>query len=97
MELTLSNETERLIDESIRSGRHQSASEVVAFAVKNLVECERRIIAYNEYLKREVAIGIAELDRGEGIEYTEETLHELFDEIEQRIDRELARRQAHVA
>ncbi len=37
-----------------------------------------------EDLRKEIQIGIDQLERGESTEYTTETLHELFDDIRAR-------------
>ena len=38
---------------------------------------------YLEELKEKVQVGIEQIANGEYVEYTSETLHELFDEIEE--------------
>ena len=94
MELVLSLETEYLIQQSLESGRYRSAGEMVEDAVRVLVDRERCKAEYDAYLKQEIATGIEQLDRGEYKEYTDETLHELFDEIEQKVDADLNQRGA---
>ena len=66
---------------------------MVEDAVKVLAYHDQRKAQYDANLKREIAIGVEELDRAESSEYTEENLHEFFDDIDRRVAEELARRQ----
>ena len=93
MELVVSVETQKLIRQTLESGRYQSAREVVEDAVRVLADRDQKKSEFDAYLKREIAIGVEEIERGEGLEYSEETLHEFFGDIERRVDEELARRQ----
>ena len=64
MEVVLSSEFERLIHDRVSSGEYSSASDVIEEALRLLVaeeEYERKLDA----LRREIQIGIDELDRGE--------------------------------
>lgn len=92
MEVVLSPETENLIQQSVEDGRYRSAGEMVEDAVRALIGRERYKAEYDAYLKQQVAAGIEQLNRGEYTEYTHDTLHELFDEIEQKVDEALAGR-----
>lgn len=65
MNISLTKELEEVVEQRVRSGRYGSASEVVRDALRLLEERDRlRELRFME-LKRDVAAGVAELDRGE--------------------------------
>ena len=79
MTISLTPELERLINEKVQSGEYASANEVIREGLRLLEEQEElRRIKY-EALKREVGIGITQIERGEGLIYNSST--ELADEI----------------
>jgi antitoxin ParD1/3/4 len=92
MEVAITAETQRLIQLTLANGQYNSPDEVVEDAVRALIERNRQKADYASYLKRELAIGAEELARGDFVEFTDETLHELFEQTEQQVDEELARR-----
>ena len=67
MNVSLTPELERLVEEKVSSGQYKSASEVVRDALRLLSQRDEAHLARLEALRREVDIGIAEIDRGEGI------------------------------
>ena len=67
MNISLTPELERLVNEKVKSGMYTSASEVIREGLRLLQEQEElRRIKY-EVLKRDVREGLDELDGGEGI------------------------------
>jgi antitoxin ParD1/3/4 len=79
MTISLTPELEKLINEKVQSGEYASASEVIREGLRLLEEQEElRRIKY-EALKHEVDIGVAQIERGEGLVYNSST--ELADEI----------------
>jgi antitoxin ParD1/3/4 len=65
MNVSLTPELERLVDEKVASGFYDSASEVVREALRLLKERDEiRSLARAE-LRRDVVAGVEELDRGE--------------------------------
>lgn len=65
MNISLTPELEEVVARRVRSGRYGSASEVVRDALRLLEERDRlRELRFLE-LKRDVAAGVAELDRGQ--------------------------------
>ena len=68
MNVSLTPELEKLIQEKVQSGMYYSASEVIREALRLLQErdefSKRRLQAAREQIDR----GIEELDRGEGID-----------------------------
>ncbi len=90
MNIMLTPQLEKLVKEKLESGQYASAEEVFAEALRLLEWRDKKLAA----LREDVRIGLEQLERGEYTEYTDETLHELFDEIEAEGMRELeARRQ----
>lgn len=65
MNISLTKELEAVVDQRVRSGRYGSASEVVREALRLLEERDRLRELRVLELKRDVAAGVAELDRGE--------------------------------
>jgi len=67
MDVTLSPELERLINEKVASGLYESASEVVRAALRLLKDTdEARSLALAE-LRKDVLAGLSALDRGESV------------------------------
>jgi antitoxin ParD1/3/4 len=71
----------QFIEEQIKAGRYQTPDEVVNSALAHLSAQVELPPEDLEELRGEVAIGVAELDRGEGKEWDPE---ELWDEVERR-------------
>lgn len=80
MDVSLSAQNEKLIKEKIKSGEYGSPEDVVDAALRLLDEHDKKLAA----LRKDVQIGIDQLERGEYTEYTDETLHELFDKVTRR-------------
>jgi len=66
--VTLTPRLSRFVDNRLRSGRYESASEVVREALRLLEGRDRAPVGSVEELKREIEIGLAQLRRGEGVE-----------------------------
>ncbi len=65
MNISLTPELERLVAERVRGGRYGSASEVLREALRLLDERDRfRELRFQE-LRRDILLGVAELDRGD--------------------------------
>jgi antitoxin ParD1/3/4 len=67
-EIKVPPEFDELIDGLVSSGRYASPGDVVAAAMRLLDEEERARAARLEVLRREVAEGVAEDDRGESLD-----------------------------
>ena len=63
----------------VESGLYRSEDDVIDSALRLLEERDM----YLEELKEKAQFGIEQIANGEYVEYTSETLHELFDEIEE--------------
>jgi antitoxin ParD1/3/4 len=81
MNISLTPRLEAMIREKVESGLYNNSSEVVREALR-LMERQDRI----ERLRAAIAIGEAEIERGEGVEYTPQ----LLEEIDREADRMLA-------
>lgn len=75
MNVSLTPELEKMVNDEVKSGRYKSASEVVREGLR-LIQIRKAKLAA---LKRELAVGIEQLDRGEFYEYS--SVKEMFDDI----------------
>jgi len=82
MNISLSREAQKFIEEQVNSGRYSSATEVMGEALRLLSEKERVRAKQFAELKEKIRVGIEELDRGEGIDG-----EEVFAELEEDIRR----------
>ena len=65
MNVSLTPELERLVNQKVQSGMYSSAREVVREALYLLKEWDELRQQKLEQLRRDIAIGIAQADRGE--------------------------------
>ena len=68
LNVSLTPDLSRFVEDRLRSGRYQTASEVVREALRLLEERERATVADIEALKREIEVGLAQLRRGEAVD-----------------------------
>lgn len=68
LNVSLTPELSRFVESRLRSGKYQSASEVVREALRLLESREREPIPSVEALKSEIEIGLAQLRRGESVD-----------------------------
>ncbi|MGA2060416.1 MAG: type II toxin-antitoxin system ParD family antitoxin [Thermoguttaceae bacterium] len=73
-------ELESFVQQQLASGEYRSAEEVIGAGLRVLQELKHR----QEDFRKEVQIGVDQLDRGEGILLDQAGLRKLFDEIQQR-------------
>jgi antitoxin ParD1/3/4 len=64
MNVSLTPKLEALVDERVRSGWYQSASEVVREALRLLEEVEQLRSARLKHLRKEISAGLQDLERG---------------------------------
>ena len=82
-------EFQQFVQQEVASGRYRSAEEVVADGLRLLREQK----LYE--LRKDIAAGLAQLDRGEGIElHDEQSVQAFFDDIKLRGRQRLAAKQA---
>lgn len=82
MNISLTPEQEQFIQEKLNSGKYETADELISEAFRLLEERDKHYEKWVEETRKKVAVGIAQLDRGEGID-GEEVFKELLEEIEQ--------------
>jgi antitoxin ParD1/3/4 len=68
--LTITPEHEKLIQNHLDTGRYANAEEVLAIALQLLTRLDTEHQAWIEETRQQIAIGIAELDQGEGVDGT---------------------------
>lgn len=78
MNLPLNHDQQELIRQKVESGLYSSPNEVISTALRLLDQYDHTV----EELRKDVQEGVDQLDRGEYTEYTDETLHQFFEEIE---------------
>jgi antitoxin ParD1/3/4 len=66
--LTITPEHEKLIQNQLDTGRYDNAEEVLAIALRLLTRLDAEQQAWIEETRQQIEIGIAELDRGEGVD-----------------------------
>jgi antitoxin ParD1/3/4 len=66
--LTITPEHEKLIQSHLDTGRYVNAEEVLEIALQLLTRLDSEHQAWIEETRQQIAIGIAELNRGEGID-----------------------------
>lgn len=93
MNVSLTPELETLVHDKVESGLYTSASEVVREALRLLRERDQIQHQRLAELRREIAVGLEQLDRGESTTYNDKTLKEFFDEIKTKGRQLLAERQ----
>ncbi|MBI3855626.1 MAG: type II toxin-antitoxin system ParD family antitoxin [Planctomycetes bacterium] len=67
MNVSLTPELEALVERRVRSGRYQSASEVVREALRLLEDVEELRGARLKQLRRDIAAGLKDLDQGRSV------------------------------
>jgi antitoxin ParD1/3/4 len=66
--LTITPEHEKLIQSHLDTGRYSNAEEVLAIALQLLARLDTEHQAWIEETRQQIAIGIDELERGEGVD-----------------------------
>jgi antitoxin ParD1/3/4 len=67
MNISLTKELERLVQKKVKGGRYLSASEVVREALRLLEERDQLREVHMKKLREQIALGLAQLRRGQGI------------------------------
>lgn len=86
MTISLSPEQEKFIQDKLKSGKYKTAAEVIADAFQALEERDKTYEQWVTETREKVAVGLAEFDRGEGIdgELVVERLREKFRQARER-------------
>ena len=85
LNVSLTPQLEKLVKDKVKSGRYLSSSEVVREGLRLLDERDRLADDRFEALKREIAIGIEQADRGE---VSPLDLDEIYQEVLDRVGAE---------
>jgi antitoxin ParD1/3/4 len=80
MNVSLTPELERLVHEKLGTGMYQTSSEVIREGLRLLKERDDRLAA----LRREVRIGVADIEAGSFASYTPSTLKNLSNAVKSR-------------
>ena len=80
MNISLTPELEQLVNDKVKTGLYQTASEVIREGLRLLRERDQRI----EALRRDVRAGFEAVDRGEFTDHDESNIQELADRIKAR-------------
>jgi Arc/MetJ-type ribon-helix-helix transcriptional regulator len=81
MAIQLSAETERQIEELVRSGRFASAEDFVRVSISRARAAQEAYEKRREEVRQLVAEGTAALERGDYVDYDDESLKTLAEEI----------------
>jgi antitoxin ParD1/3/4 len=68
LNVSLTPDLSRFVKSRLRSGKYQSASELVREALRLLEERDQALPATVEEMKREIEVGLAQLRRGESVD-----------------------------
>lgn len=68
LNVSLTPDLSRFVENRLRSGKYQTASEVVREALRLLEGRDRAPVESLQQLKREIEVGLAQLRRGEGVD-----------------------------
>lgn len=74
MQITLKPEVARFVAQKVEAGQFADADEAVNAALEVLQEQEQLTPEHEEYLRREVARGLDQLDRGEFSDFDAEKI-----------------------
>lgn len=80
MNISLTPELEQLVNDKVKTGLYQTASEVIREGLRLLRERDQRV----EALRRDVRAGFEAVERGEFSEHDESNIKELADRIKVR-------------
>ncbi len=80
MNISLTPELEQLVNDKVKTGMYQTASEVIREGLRLLRERDQRL----ESLRRDVRAGFEAVERGEYSDFDESNIRELADRVKAR-------------
>jgi antitoxin ParD1/3/4 len=86
MNISLTPELEQLVNDKVKTGMYQTASEVIREGLRLLRERDQRV----ESLRRDVRAGFDAIERGEFTDYDESNIKELANRVKARGQKRLA-------
>lgn len=92
MQITLSPESEAIVKAKVESGEFESATEVIREALRGLDQRDRERERKLDAMRREVAIGLEQLARGEYRSY--DSMDEFIEDVEADVARIVAERES---
>jgi antitoxin ParD1/3/4 len=84
--ISLTPEQDAFIEEAVKSGEYQNASEAVRDALRTLQQRRREDALKLEALRRQIDAGVAALEKGQFIEIAEAELDAYIDGLAARSD-----------
>ena len=87
MNVSLTQELEKLIQEKVQSGMYYSASEVIREALRLLQERDELRLQRLEAVRQQINRGVGQLDRGDGIDG-----EEFFDNLKRKAEKRRRKR-----
>jgi antitoxin ParD1/3/4 len=84
--ISLTPEQDAFIEETVKSGEYQNASEAVRDALRTLQQRRREDALKLEALRRQIDAGVAALEKGQFIEIAEAELDTYIDGLAARSD-----------
>lgn len=97
MNVLLTPELETLVREKVQSGQYASTSEVINEALRLLNARDSIQQQYFTEMKREIAVGLIQIDRGEGTTYDKPSLKTMFDGIKEQGRKRMKQKEARSA
>lgn len=82
MTVSLTPELEQLVAERVASGQYPSASEVIDAALRLLQERDQQQQVREQELRREIQLGLDDLEAGRAVTFNDNTLPELVHTIQ---------------
>lgn len=92
MNVSLTPEIEAFINRKVAGGTYATASEVVREAMRAFMDLDEIREKHLAQLRAEIEVGMAELERGEGVVFDEATLEEIKKRGRERLAQQQERR-----
>ena len=74
MHITLDPELEKFVEEKVRAGQYAGPSDVIREALSAFREQQELTPEYDDYLQRELAVGLEQAHRGEYADFDAEKI-----------------------
>lgn len=84
MNISLTPKLEKIVHEKVKSGLYTSSSEVIREGLRLLDERDRIRAEKLEALKRDVALGVEQIERGEAMPFDQGLYQAIIDEERQK-------------